>query len=99
MVCGVGVDWGVLFGGLGVRRVGLPTYAFQRERFWLDGGVRGGGDLSVVGQVSRIIRCWVLRLGCLGVGGCSLGVCLWVSVRGLVIMLCWVVCCWLVPRF
>ncbi len=49
-VCGVGVDWGVVFGGSGAVRVGLPSYAFQRERFWLDGSV-GVGDVASVGLV------------------------------------------------
>ncbi|WIX84130.1 SDR family NAD(P)-dependent oxidoreductase [Amycolatopsis carbonis] len=33
---GADVDWAAVFAGLNVegRRVGLPTYAFQRERFW-----------------------------------------------------------------
>ena len=46
-VHGVEVDWGVLFGE-GGGGVGLPTYAFQRERFWLE-GVAGGGDASSFG--------------------------------------------------
>jgi acyl transferase domain-containing protein/NADPH:quinone reductase-like Zn-dependent oxidoreductase/short-subunit dehydrogenase/acyl carrier protein len=47
-VHGVGVDWGVLFEGSGACRVALPTYAFQRERYWLE--VRAGaGDLPRVG--------------------------------------------------
>ncbi|MFE4663514.1 type I polyketide synthase [Streptomyces sp. NPDC056716] len=35
---GVPVDWSPAFAGLRPRRVELPTYAFQRRRFWLDAG-------------------------------------------------------------
>ncbi|WP_394849577.1 SDR family NAD(P)-dependent oxidoreductase [Pendulispora brunnea] len=33
---GQDVGWGAFFAPLGARRIELPTYAFQRERFWLD---------------------------------------------------------------
>ncbi|MFI1586013.1 beta-ketoacyl synthase N-terminal-like domain-containing protein, partial [Embleya sp. NPDC020630] len=55
---GVPVDWSPLLGGEPVRRVELPTYAFQRRRHWVDGPVpaaaavataRPGADEAAVG--------------------------------------------------
>ncbi|WP_066370950.1 type I polyketide synthase [Herbidospora mongoliensis] len=45
---GADVDWpSVLPGG---RRVELPTYAFQRERYWPGPGVAAPGDLGAAGM-------------------------------------------------
>jgi polyketide synthase 7 len=39
---GVEVDWKAVFAGSGHAKVALPTYAFQRKRYWLDPAVDGG---------------------------------------------------------
>ncbi|MFI9202356.1 type I polyketide synthase [Streptomyces sp. NPDC053048] len=47
-VRGVDVNWSSFFDGTGARRVDLPTYAFQRERFWLE-APEDHGDVTTVG--------------------------------------------------
>ncbi len=46
---GIDVDWGVLLAGTPTRHVKLPTYAFQRKRFWIEGadGVMDAGSLGL----------------------------------------------------
>ncbi|HWO59454.1 MAG TPA: SDR family NAD(P)-dependent oxidoreductase, partial [Umezawaea sp.] len=43
-VRGVPVDWTPFFAGSGARRIDLPTYPFQRERFWLASDENPGTD-------------------------------------------------------
>ncbi|SCF22826.1 polyketide synthase 12, partial [Micromonospora haikouensis] len=46
---GVPVDWAAVLAGSGASRVDLPTYAFQRERFWPEAGTWHAGDVSGAG--------------------------------------------------
>ncbi|MEU9032642.1 SDR family NAD(P)-dependent oxidoreductase, partial [Streptomyces sp. NPDC048383] len=47
-VRGAAVDWDAYYAGTGFERVDLPTYAFQREPYWLDAG-RPPGDVAAAG--------------------------------------------------
>ena len=58
-VVGVQVDWDAFFAGRAARRVDLPSYAFQRKRYWLERHADAGGhagqaaasaDLDVPGR-------------------------------------------------
>ncbi|MET3988096.1 SDR family NAD(P)-dependent oxidoreductase, partial [Streptomyces sp. PvR034] len=53
-VRGVEPQWQGVFAGSGARRVGLPTYAFQRQHYWLDGAAGttevSGAGLSSLGH-------------------------------------------------
>ncbi|MGE7438997.1 SDR family NAD(P)-dependent oxidoreductase [Kitasatospora sp. NPDC001175] len=48
-VSGVRVDWAAVYGGTGARLVDLPTYAFQRERYWPQTGTGPVGDVASAG--------------------------------------------------
>ncbi|WP_052395952.1 type I polyketide synthase [Kutzneria sp. 744] len=48
-VSGLSADWEAFFGGHGARRIDLPTYAFQNERFWLRGDGVVGSDPTAMG--------------------------------------------------
>ncbi len=50
-VRGVAVDWKPAFAGTGAKRVPLPTYAFQRQRYWVERQA-GAGDVSALGQAA-----------------------------------------------
>jgi len=79
---GVEIDWEVAFAGAGARRVGLPTYPFERRRFWFDqraGAADGAASLSAagVGAAEHPLLGAALELagrdGCLLTGRIALG--------------------------
>ncbi|MFD0650380.1 type I polyketide synthase [Streptomyces malaysiensis subsp. malaysiensis] len=44
---GVNVDWDAVFDGTGARRVELPTYAFQQQRYWPEPApARAAGEIG-----------------------------------------------------
>ncbi|KAB2346143.1 type I polyketide synthase [Actinomadura rudentiformis] len=61
---GARVDWEAFYQGRGVRRADLPTYAFQRRRFWLNTPAPSAGPASVgQGELRHPLLGAVVALG------------------------------------
>jgi acyl transferase domain-containing protein/thioesterase domain-containing protein len=56
-VCGVDVDWVRVYEGSDAERVQLPTYAFQRRRYWLDAQIATNGP-PLEGPSAAQARFW-----------------------------------------
>jgi acyl transferase domain-containing protein/acyl-CoA synthetase (AMP-forming)/AMP-acid ligase II/acyl carrier protein/NADP-dependent 3-hydroxy acid dehydrogenase YdfG len=50
---GVTVGWREVFAGRGARRTALPTYAFQRRRYWLDADARPEAPAGATRDAAR----------------------------------------------
>ncbi len=55
-VAGAPVDWRAFDEPYGHRRVVVPTYAFQRQRYWIDAATRATGDAAPVTLPGRRLR-------------------------------------------
>ncbi|MGW2589029.1 SDR family NAD(P)-dependent oxidoreductase [Streptomyces sp. NPDC001515] len=51
-VCGGRMDWEAFYARAGARRVDLPTYPFQRSRYWMEAPASEGGGVAASGQVA-----------------------------------------------
>ena len=66
-VHGVSVDWVKVLGGSTVELPDLPTYAFQRQRYWLD--VSPVADVVSVGQAAAVHPLLGAEVGLAGEAG------------------------------
>ncbi|MFI6449506.1 SDR family NAD(P)-dependent oxidoreductase [Kitasatospora sp. NPDC050543] len=51
-VRGVKLDWQAVFAGTEARRIDLPTYPFQRERYWMEAPTFWAVDVASAGLVA-----------------------------------------------
>ncbi len=66
---GADVDWAKVFAGCEGRRAALPTYAFQRERYWLEVGA-DATDAAAVGLAAADHPLLGATIGLAGGEGC-----------------------------
>nr|WP_024802963.1 type I polyketide synthase [Nocardia sp. BMG51109] len=62
-VAGVGVDWPAFYAGSGAQRISLPTYAFQRQRYWLTPGTSGDVGAAGLGRIEHPMLTGIVPVG------------------------------------
>jgi amino acid adenylation domain-containing protein len=66
-LAGVPIDWSRLYPGERRRRVPLPTYPFERQKYWIESGIEGNGHPSqparrAAGSIAEELRSLSERL-------------------------------------
>ncbi|MFB6576660.1 SDR family NAD(P)-dependent oxidoreductase [Streptomyces sp. NPDC056402] len=63
-IAGVGVDWPAFYAGTGAEQVALPTYAFQRERYWLAPNTGAGAAIAAgLGRIDHPLLAAAVSVG------------------------------------
>ncbi|MBL1101988.1 SDR family NAD(P)-dependent oxidoreductase, partial [Streptomyces coffeae] len=60
---GVDVDWNAFYANTGAQQVDLPTYAFQRETYWLMPSAQGDVAAAGLDQVDHPVLAAAVQLG------------------------------------
>ena len=62
-IAGAPVDWAAFYAGSGAKRTDLPTYAFQRERYWLAPAASGDPEAAGLGRLDHPLLTAAVQVG------------------------------------